>query len=110
MPNWDEDSPQLRHNLTAILQEIVRAAEQRETPTVEAARRRFTRMNGDERVLRRKPDHLLGETGIGDGRSRGVLARPLEQVEQEHQQQRDDDPKREVSQIIQRPSFFGRQI
>jgi Fic family protein len=39
VPNWDEDSPQLRHNLTAVLQEIVRAAEQRETPTVEAAKR-----------------------------------------------------------------------
>ena len=30
--------------------------------TVEVAKRRFTKMNGDERVLRRRPDHLLGET------------------------------------------------
>lgn len=39
MPNWDEDSPQLRQNLTAVLQEIVQAAEQRVTPRLEAARR-----------------------------------------------------------------------
>jgi hypothetical protein len=34
---------------------------------------------------------------------------PLEQVEQEHQQERDDDPKREISQIIQVLSFSDRQ-
>ncbi len=39
MPNWDEDSPQLRENLARVLEEIVRASEQRETPTLEAARR-----------------------------------------------------------------------
>lgn len=39
MPNWDEDSPQLRENLAGVLEEIVRASEQRETPTLEAARR-----------------------------------------------------------------------
>ncbi|MGA2644745.1 MAG: Fic family protein [Candidatus Sulfotelmatobacter sp.] len=39
MPNWDEDSPQLRENLARVLEEIVQAAEQRETPTLEAARR-----------------------------------------------------------------------
>ncbi|HSK44049.1 MAG TPA: Fic family protein [Candidatus Binatia bacterium] len=39
MPNWDEDSPQLRANLTQILEEIAAAAEQRKKPTVEAARR-----------------------------------------------------------------------
>ena len=37
----------------------------------------------------------------------GVLARALEQVEQEHQQQRDDDPQREISQIVQGPSFHS---
>ena len=35
----DEDSPQLRENLARVLEEIVQAAEQRETPTLEAARR-----------------------------------------------------------------------
>jgi len=39
MPNWDEDSPRLRANLTKVLKEIARRAELRETPTVEEARR-----------------------------------------------------------------------
>lgn len=39
MPDWDEDSPQLRNNLAQIRREIVRSASQRETPTLEAARR-----------------------------------------------------------------------
>ncbi len=38
MPEWDEDSPRLRKNLSQILKEIVRAAERREIPTVETAR------------------------------------------------------------------------
>jgi hypothetical protein len=37
--NWDEDSPLLRKNLALVLKEIGQAAEKRETPTVEAARR-----------------------------------------------------------------------
>jgi len=39
VPNWDEDSPQLRKNLAPILQEIARSASQRRIPTLEAARR-----------------------------------------------------------------------
>ena len=39
MPDWDKDSPQLRANLAEILAEIAAAAQQREKPTVEAARR-----------------------------------------------------------------------
>ena len=38
MPNWDEDSPQLRDNLAKILAEIVRDAELREPPSREVAR------------------------------------------------------------------------
>jgi len=38
VPDWDEDSPQLRKNLAHVVEEIVRAAERRETPTLEAAR------------------------------------------------------------------------
>lgn len=38
MPNWDEDSPQLRKNLAQLLSEIVHSASQRELPTLEAAR------------------------------------------------------------------------
>lgn len=39
MPDWDKDSPQLRANLAQILAGIAAAAQQREKPTVEAARR-----------------------------------------------------------------------
>lgn len=42
MPDWDEDSPQLRKSLAQILGEIVRSAALRETPTLEAARRWHT--------------------------------------------------------------------
>lgn len=38
MPNWDEDSPQLKANLTRILEEIIAAANQRIKPTLETAR------------------------------------------------------------------------
>jgi hypothetical protein len=38
-----------------------------------------------------------------------MRARPLEQVEQEHEQKRDDDPERQISEIVQGiPSFIGR--
>jgi hypothetical protein len=36
--DWDEDSPQLRANLAEVLQNIIRAAKDRENPTLEAAR------------------------------------------------------------------------
>jgi len=39
VPDWDKDSPQLRSNLALVLREIARAAQQRDTPTVEDARR-----------------------------------------------------------------------
>jgi fido (protein-threonine AMPylation protein) len=38
VPDWDEDSPQLHDNLAHVLSEIARGAEQREFPTLEAAR------------------------------------------------------------------------
>jgi Fic family protein len=38
VPNWDEDSPQLRHNLAQVLKGILSAAEKREKPTLETAR------------------------------------------------------------------------
>jgi hypothetical protein len=37
-PNWDEDSPRLRENLTEVLYEIARAAKARELPSYETAR------------------------------------------------------------------------
>ena len=39
MPDWDKDSPQVRSNLRLVLREIARAAQERDTPTVEQARR-----------------------------------------------------------------------
>ena len=38
MPNWDDDSPQLRRNLSKVLDEIVRAAQRREFPTLASAK------------------------------------------------------------------------
>jgi Fic family protein len=38
VPNWDENSPQLRHNLAQVLKGILSAAEKREKPTLETAR------------------------------------------------------------------------
>ena len=39
MPNWDEDSPELRRNLSKVLDEIVRSAQRREFPTLASAKR-----------------------------------------------------------------------
>jgi hypothetical protein len=39
VPNWDEDSPQLRQNLNKVLDEIVLAVQRREYPTVASAKR-----------------------------------------------------------------------
>jgi Fic family protein len=38
VPNWDEDSPQLRQNLAQVLKDILSAAEKREKPTLDMAR------------------------------------------------------------------------
>ncbi len=39
MPDWDADSPQLRKNLAKVLDGIIGAAQGREKPTLESARR-----------------------------------------------------------------------
>ena len=39
MSNWDKDSPELRRNLSKVLDEIVRSAQRREFPTVASAKR-----------------------------------------------------------------------
>ena len=39
MADWDKDSAQLRKNLTQVLHDIRNSAQQRETPTLEAARK-----------------------------------------------------------------------
>lgn len=65
MPNWDEDSLQLRENLTKTLQKILHAAEQRESPTVEAARGWQTlTMNGLDVPDPRFVGAFRGEPGL----------------------------------------------
>ncbi len=39
MPSWDEDSPELRRNLSKVFDEIVLAAQRREYPTIASAKR-----------------------------------------------------------------------
>jgi Fic/DOC family len=78
--DWDEDSPQLRQNLTRLLQQISVEAEQRQTPTVEIARRwQSLFMQGlkatDPRYIgafRGEPG--LEKTGVKIGGHRGVAA------------------------------------
>lgn len=65
MPDWDEDSPQLRKNLAQVLEKIARSAEKRETPTLELARRwqRFFMHNLDVPDLR-YVGAFRGEAGV----------------------------------------------
>ena len=42
MPDWDEDSPRLRQNLTRVLEEIVQASQAREIPTLKTVKRWHT--------------------------------------------------------------------
>ena len=79
MANWDEDSPRLRQNLTAILEEIVERADQREIPNVKMARRwqqRFLRgLAAEPRYVgafRGEPG--LERKGVKIGAFRGVPA------------------------------------
>ena len=39
MPSWDEDSPELRRNLSKVFDEILRTAQRREFPTLASAKR-----------------------------------------------------------------------
>lgn len=38
MPNWDKDSPELRRNLSKVLDELARSAQRREFPTLASAK------------------------------------------------------------------------
>jgi hypothetical protein len=79
VPNWDEDSPQLRENLAGILTEIIRNRDLREPPTRETARRwQSLFMKGldipDEHyagVYRGEPG--LERTGVRVGTNYGVV-------------------------------------
>lgn len=65
MPNWDKDSPQLRANLTQILEEIAKAAQHRDLPTVEAARHWQTIiMRGLKAQDKRFVGAFRGESGL----------------------------------------------
>lgn len=64
MANWDEDSPQLRHNLSAVLEEIVERADQREIPTVEMARRWQRRFLQGLKAEPRYVGAFRGESGL----------------------------------------------
>jgi Fic family protein len=67
VPDWDEDSPQLRDNLVYVLHEIARAAEQREPPTLEAARRwHILIMKGLDVPEARYVGAFRGEPGLED--------------------------------------------
>jgi Fic family protein len=65
VPSWDADSRQLRENLAQALEEILRAAKRRETPTLETARRWQTLvMKGLEMPDSRFVGAFRGEPGL----------------------------------------------
>ena len=80
MADWDEDSPELRHNLANVLEEITRQTPQRQVPTKELARRwQRSFMQG----LKAEPRYVgafrgepgLERTGVRIGRYYGVSAK-----------------------------------
>ena len=65
MPDWDEDSPQQRENLTLVLREISQAAQRREIPTLEVARRwQTTVMRGLESPYAQFAGTFRGQSGL----------------------------------------------
>ena len=71
MANWDEDSPQLRANLAEVLQDIVRAAKDREIPTLESARKwQALAMRGLDVPDLRFVGAFRGEPGLKNIRAR----------------------------------------
>jgi hypothetical protein len=69
--DWDEDSQQLRANLSQILEEIAPAAQRREKPTLEAARRWHTiAMRSLEAADPRFVGAFRGEPGLENVRVR----------------------------------------
>jgi len=79
VPDWDADSPELRQNLTRLLEEIADRADLREKPTIELARewqRRFMQgLTAEPRYVgafRGEPG--LERTGVKIGRYRGTPA------------------------------------
>lgn len=71
LPNWDEDSPQLRKNLSQVLEEIVLEARQRKAPTADLARRWQALFMKDLTVPdQRYVGAFRGEPGLEDIRVR----------------------------------------
>jgi len=67
VPNWDEDSPQLRQNLTNVLDEIALAAGQRKTPTLNSAKRWHSLLMKDLTVAEaRFVGTFRGQPGLED--------------------------------------------
>ena len=67
MPDWDKDSPHLRENLRRVLKEIIRAAVERDNPTLGAARGwQALIMQGLDVPGRRRVDAFRGESGLED--------------------------------------------
>ncbi len=83
MPDWDEDSPQLRANLARVLHRIREAARRRDVPTVEAARSWHAEtMLGLDLPEPRLRGAFRGEAGLEEmevaiGRRRGVAAQEV---------------------------------
>ena len=79
MPDWDADSPELRQNLTRLLEEVADHANQRKKPTIELARewqRRIMQgLSAEPRyVWAFRGERGLERTGVKIGRYRGVAA------------------------------------
>jgi Fic family protein len=79
VPDWDADSPQLRQNLSRLLEEIADRADQREIPTREFAREWQRRMmqglSAESRYVGTfRGEPRLARTGVKIGRYRGAPA------------------------------------
>src|SRR5436190_23357784 len=77
--DWDADSPQLRQNLTRLLEELADQANRREIPTIELAREWQRRLMQGLAAEPRYVGAFRGEpglerTGIKIGRYRGTPA------------------------------------
>lgn len=82
MPDWDEDSPELRQNLAEILEEITNRADQREIPTKEIARDWQRHMMQGLAVEARYVGAFRGEPGLERTGVRigGYLGAPAREV------------------------------
>lgn len=95
-PNWDEDSPELRQNLSRIREQLPKEAARREVPTREIARRwqelfmQGLKADDPKYVGAFRGELGLEKTGVRIGRYRGVpaanVAKELERFEEKLQE------------------------